>query len=82
MACRIRALQTPYRGYRLLVVYDRASSQARIVAIEKDDARPQPSKLEPSFCSVDISENSALVYINGRPIVPTQDLVVYFAEAG
>ncbi len=82
MACRVRALENAHLGYRLLVAYDRATSQPRIVAIEKNGAMSHADKLEPSFCTVSSSENSALVYINGNPIVPTSDLVVYFAEAG
>ena len=75
---------TNYQGFRVCVLYEVTDrrGKARIVAIEKNSDEPTFATLNPSFARIDVSQNRATMYINGRPVLPTSELVAYFSRAG
>jgi len=82
MSSTVRAKQTPYSGFRVILIHDTDARNPRILAIEKNREEPTHATLEPSFCRTRTVSGRTLLYIHERPIVPTADLVAYFAEAG
>ena len=79
-----RAKLTDYQGFRVCVLYDVTDGhgEAKIIAIEQNSEEPTFATLDPSFARIDMSQNRATMYINGSPILPTSELVAYFAHEG
>lgn len=82
--------ELPDPHFRLSVVYDLPSATnnesgcARVIAIEKHRGDSPHLSLLPSFSSLDVdhSNRSAVMYIEGRPVISTSELVVFMAEYG
>lgn len=70
--------------FRIAVVHDLPTGKARVIAIEKHGADTTYRGLEPSFCRVDIdpSCDTALMYVQGRPVFPEAKLIVFMATYG
>ena len=79
-----RAKLVDYQGFRVCVLYDVTDrhGEAKIIAIEQNSREPTFATLDPSFARIETSENRATMYINGSPVLPTSELVAYYARAG
>ncbi len=77
-----KELATPH--FRLAWIQDSIGDHLHVMAIEKHSANTKHDSLQPSFCELDSdhTSNSAMMYIDGQPIIPTSDLIVFMAEYG
>ena len=78
---RVRANQTPYDGYRVAVIHESETSKPRIIAIQKSDRHSDSAQTVPSFCTVEEIDGNPLMYVDGRAVLPQDDLVAYFADS-
>lgn len=70
--------------FRLAQIHDSPVEKVRVIAIEKHPFDSDHPSLTPSFCElkVDHTTNSAIMYIQGQPVIPDSDLVVFMADYG
>ena len=70
--------------FRLAQIQDAETGTVRVIAIEKHNADSGHPSLTPSFCElkVDHLANSAIMYIEGQPVIPDSALVVFIADYG
>jgi len=82
MSSVVRNTDKPYAGFRRVVLYNVASSEPQIVAIEKNDTPSTDRDILPSFCRLELSPRTARLFIGNRLVLPTNELVAYFSESG
>lgn len=83
---RLRALPVILEdpSFRIAVLFGSSASRARVVAIERHTAKTRHRSLHPSFCHTEVDRNrgSATMYIGGRAVIPSSELVVFMADYG
>ena len=70
--------------FRLAQIHDSPVEKVRVIAIEKHPFDSDHPSLTPSFCElkVDHTTNSAIMYIQGQPVIPDSDVLVFMADYG